>query len=280
MSGDLVGDDTVFYVLLIRQSEMLFGWDVAEHRCAVPANHRRANRRRDVVVSRRNVGHERAQRVEGSFIAVFVFQFHLLLDLVHRYVAGAFDHDLDIMFPGNFREFAEGFEFGKLGFVAGVGDAAGTQAIAEREADIILRENLADVLEAFVEKILLVVVGHPLREDSPAATDDACNALGNHREILDKYAGMDGHVVHTLGGLLLDHFEHDARVEVFDALYARNRFVDGNRADGYGRMPQNGVADFMNSSAGREVHHRVGAVVHRGVQLLQFFLNIGSDRWI
>ena len=34
----------------------------------------------------------------------------------------------------------------------------------------------------------------------------------------------------------------------------------------------------MNIAAGREVHHRVSAIVDGGVQLLQFFVNVRSDR--
>jgi hypothetical protein len=48
-----------------------------------------------------------------------------------------------------------------------------------------------------------------LREDGAAAADDSGDALGNHRQILDQHAGVDGHVVDALRGLLFDDFEHD-----------------------------------------------------------------------
>jgi hypothetical protein len=51
-------------------------------------------------------------------------------------VAGAFDHHLAALVPRDLRELAEGFEFGELRGVVGVGDAAGAQAVAEREADV------------------------------------------------------------------------------------------------------------------------------------------------
>ena len=66
-------------------------------------------------------------------------------------------------------------------------------------------------------------------------------------------------------------------VEVFDALDARDRFVNRHGADGHGRVPQDGFANFVDAAAGGEVHHRVGAVVHRGVQLLQLFVNVAGD---
>src|SRR5262245_36384052 len=46
--GDLVGDHTVFNVLLVRQTEMFFRRDVAKHRRPVPADHCRADRAGDV----------------------------------------------------------------------------------------------------------------------------------------------------------------------------------------------------------------------------------------
>ena len=141
-----------------------------------------------------------------------------------------------------------------------------------------MAKNFGDVVEALVEEVLLVVVRHPLRQDRAAAADDAGDALGDQRQVLDQHAGVDGHVVHALLGLLLDDFEHDVGVEVFDALHARDRLVDRHRADRHRRVPQNGFADFVDVAAGREVHHRVGAVVHRGVQLLQLLIDVAGDR--
>ena len=66
---DLVGDDAVLDVLPVRQAQVLLGRDVAEHGRAVPADHGRADGRRDVVVARRDVGHQRPERVEGRLVA-------------------------------------------------------------------------------------------------------------------------------------------------------------------------------------------------------------------
>jgi len=45
-------------------------------------------------------------------------------------VAGALDHHLHIVLPGDLRQLAQSFELAELGGVIGIGDAAGTQAIA------------------------------------------------------------------------------------------------------------------------------------------------------
>ena len=177
MGGNFVGDDAVFHVFFVGQPEVLFRRDVAQHGRAVPPDHGCANRRRDVVVAGSDVGDQRSQRVERSFGAELDFFLDLLLDLVHGDVAGTFDHHLHVVLPGFLGQLAEGLQFGELGFVAGVGDASGTQAIAERKADVVLFENLADVIKAIIEKILFVVVGHPLSEDSTATAYDAGDAL-------------------------------------------------------------------------------------------------------
>jgi len=85
---------------------VLFGCDVAEHGCAVPSDHGGADGAGDVVVAGGDVGDERAEGVERGFVAEFDFFFDLLLDLVHGDVAGAFDHDLDVVLPGFLGEFA------------------------------------------------------------------------------------------------------------------------------------------------------------------------------
>ena len=54
--GDLVGDDAVFNVLLVRQAEVFLGRDVAEHRAAIPADHRRADAAGNVVATQFNLG--------------------------------------------------------------------------------------------------------------------------------------------------------------------------------------------------------------------------------
>jgi len=51
---DLVGDDAVFHVLLVRQAEVFLGRHVAEHRAAIPADHRRADAAGDAVVAGRD----------------------------------------------------------------------------------------------------------------------------------------------------------------------------------------------------------------------------------
>ena len=120
VSGDLVGDDAVLDVLLVRQAQVLLGCDIAEHRRAIPANQGRTDAGCDVVVTGRDIGGQRSQRVEGGFAAMLELQFHVFLDHLHRHVARAFDHDLNVVFPGDLGEFSQGLELSELSLVVGV----------------------------------------------------------------------------------------------------------------------------------------------------------------
>ena len=62
---------------------------------------RRADRRGDVVVARRDVGRQRPERVERRLAALSQLLFHVDLDLVHRHVAGALDHHLAALGVGD-----------------------------------------------------------------------------------------------------------------------------------------------------------------------------------
>ena len=122
MGGDLVGDDAHFDVVAVGQPQMLLWRHIAEQCRAEPADHRRPDARGDVVVAGRDIGRQRAQGVKRRLAAFLELLFHIDLDLVHRHMAGAFDHDLDAVLPGELGQFAQGFEFGELGAIIGVGD--------------------------------------------------------------------------------------------------------------------------------------------------------------
>src|SRR5438876_143092 len=94
MGRNLVRDDAGFDVIPVGQAEVLLRRHVAEHRGAVPADHRGADRRRDVVVAGGDVRGERPERVKGRLAAPVELLFHVLATQVHRHMARAFVHDL------------------------------------------------------------------------------------------------------------------------------------------------------------------------------------------
>ena len=154
-----------------------FGRDVAEHGAAIPADHGGADAAGDVVVAGGDVGGERAEGVEGRFVAPLELLVHVLLDQVHGDVAGAFVHDLDAVGPGALGEFALDFELGELRLVVGVGDGAGAQAVADAEADVVGGHDFADVVPMGVEEAFLVMGEAPFRHDGAAAAR-RCRSCG------------------------------------------------------------------------------------------------------
>ena len=159
-------------------------------------------------------------------------------------------------------------------FIAGIGNAARPQSIAQREAHVVLRHHLHDAVEVLVEEVLPVVVGHPLRQDGAAPADDSGDAAGHHGHILDQHAGVHGEVVHTLLGLLLDDLEIHIDVQVLEPLHAVQRLIDRHRADGHRRVAQDGLANLRDVAAGREIHHRIGAEADRGMKLGEFLVDV------
>ena len=232
MGGHLVGDDAVAHVFLVGQAEVLLRGHVAEHRAAVPADHRRADGGGDVVVARGDVGGQRAKRIEGGLVAAFELLVHVLLDELHGDVSGALDHGLHIVLPGGLREFAQGLEFRELGFVVGIRDGSGPQAVAEGEGHVVGLHDFADLLEVLVEEALAVVGEAPLGHDRAAAADDARGAARGQRHVTQQHAGVDGEVVDALFGL----FDEGVAVQFPRQFlgYAADlleRLIDGYRAD-------------------------------------------------
>ena len=110
---------------------MFFRCHIAQHGRAVPADLRRTDGRGNVIIARRNVGGQRPQRVEGRFVAPVQLLVHIFLDELHRHMAGPFDHHLHIVFPGDLGQLAQCLQLAQLGFVIGIPNRAGAQAVTQ-----------------------------------------------------------------------------------------------------------------------------------------------------
>ena len=137
MRGDLVGDHACLHVVAVRQAQVLLRRDVAKHRRAEPADHGGADGAGDVVVAGRDVGHQRPQRVERRPPQQRELLLHVHLDLVQRHMAGAFDHHLAAVLPGDLGQLAQRLKLGELRLVVGVRDGAGAQAVAQAERHVV-----------------------------------------------------------------------------------------------------------------------------------------------
>jgi hypothetical protein len=227
------------------------GRHVAEHGRAVPADHRRADGAGDVVVARRDVGGQRAQGVEGRLAAEAQLLVHVELDHVHRHMAGALDHHLHVVLPGDLGQFAQGFQLAHLRRVVGVVDRTGAQAVAEAEGHVVGLHDVADVLEVGVEEVFLVVRQTPLGQDRAAAADDAGHALGGQRHVAQQHAGVDGEVIDALLGLFDQGVAEDLPGQVFGlAVDLFQRLVDRHRADRHRRVAHDPLARLVDVLAG------------------------------
>src|SRR5437588_12762331 len=97
VSGDFVGDHTVFYVLLVRQSQMLLGRYVTEHGRAEPANNSGANTACNMVISWGNVRRQWAEGIEQRFLTDAPLALHVLLYRDSARVGRTFLYFLDVL---------------------------------------------------------------------------------------------------------------------------------------------------------------------------------------
>ncbi len=281
MGRDLVGDDARLHIVAVGQAQMLLRRDIAEHGRAEPADHRRANAARDVVIAGRNVGRERPKRIEGCLAADIELLVHILLDLVHRHMAGALDHHLAVLLPGDLRQLAQRLQLSKLRGVIGIGDGARTQAIAQREGHVIGAADVADFLKMLVEEALPVVMQAPLGHDRATARDDARHPIDHQRNVMQSHSRMDGEIVDALLGLLDQRIAEYLPVQILgNAVHLLQRLIDRHRANRHGRIADDPFADVVDVATGGKVHHRVAAPARRPHHLVHLLGHGGGDSGI
>ena len=144
---------------------MLLRRDIAEHRRSVPADHRRADRARDVIITRCDIRRQRAEGVKRRFMTAIQLLGHVFMNEMHRHMSRSLDHHLHIVLPSNLRQLAKRLKLTELGFVIGIRDTPGTQSVAERKRHVVSLHDLADLFEPCVKKTFLVMRETPLRHD-------------------------------------------------------------------------------------------------------------------
>jgi hypothetical protein len=167
---------------------------------------------RDVVVARGDVDGQRAQGIERRLVAVLELLGHVGLDHVHGHMAGAFDHGLHLVLPGD-RQLAQGAQLGKLGFVVGVDAQPGRRPSPRLKLTSYCFMMSQMSSKCSYRKLSRWCAMHHLAMMEPPR-DDAGAALAV-RWIGQAHAGVDGEVVHALLGLLDQGVAEDFPGQVF-----------------------------------------------------------------
>ena len=187
-------------------------------------------------------------------------------------------HHLHAARPRAPGELALRLELRELGLVVGIGDRTGAQAIADGKRDVIGRQDLADVVPAGVEEVLLMVGEAPFGEDRAAAGNNAGHAPRGQRDETQEDAGVDREVVDALLALLDQRVPKEVPGELLGpAAGLFQRLVDRDGADRHRGVADDPLARLVNVPAGRQVHDRVGAPADGPAHLLDLLLDRGGD---
>ena len=256
------------------------GSHIAEKVSAAHGGERAADRRRDVVIARRDVRHQGAKNVERRIVAQPLFELHVRCNLVERHVPRPFHHDLDAALPRAVDECAEVHEFRNLCTIRRIGKAAGTQTIAQTDRRIVLLANIENIIEVRVERIFLLIVEHPTRDEGATSAHDVHDTplFAQIVHGLKRQTAMQCHKVCSILRLSLNRLQDVIRRHLDHGAVSLDRrdrrLVERHRADHNRRMSNDAPPRLVDIVARREIHDGVRSRTHGFIELFQFRLNV------
>ena len=120
---------------------------------------------------------------------------------------------------------------------------------------------------------------HPFGDQRATAANDPSHTLGSQVQVFEHHTAVDRHVVDPLLGLVLDHIQEVLRTHILDVppqLF--QHLVDRHGTDRDGRSVDNLASDIVDIFAGRQIHNRIGTVMHGHVQFIQLLTDVAGDR--
>ena len=247
-------------ILSVRESEVLFRSDIAEHRRAEPSDLCRSDSGSDMVVTGCDIGNERSKSVERCIMALLDLALHILFDFVERHMTRTLYKCLYIIFPSTLNEFAESVEFRKLCFIISIVDRTGTETIAKRNCNVVLCKDFANFIEMLIKEALFIMDKAPFAHDRSATANYTGEAFVGKMHVMTANTGMNSEIVDALLALLDKSIAIDFPREVF---YLTIHFFKGliDRYSTYrnGAISNNPLTSFVNIGTCREVHQRVAA---------------------
>ena len=185
--------------------------------------------------------------------------------------------DLHVALPGPQRKLAQGHELVNLGGVAGVGQAARTARVAQRDGHVVGTADLEHLVEALIVGVLLPRHHHPGEHERTTARHHVHEAA----VVLDTlghgavHAAVQGHEVHAVLGVHAQHVEPFVGGDVLERLaVVHHGVVDGHRADDGGALGRELAAEGPGVAEGREVHDRLGPHGHGVADLLHLHVEV------
>ena len=214
--GNFRGDNALAYILHARQAQVLGGSHVAQEVGAVCCGDRTANGRRNVVVARRDIGHQRPQHVERRVVAQGLLDLHVGRNFVERHVSRALNHDLYVALPRARGKKAQLNELAYLARVGGVAHAARAQRVAERNGDVVFVQNVEQFVVVLEERVFVARHFHPGVNQAAAAAHNVHHAAAALEAVdaLAVEAGVNRHEVHALFGMRAHNVKEVLRGDV------------------------------------------------------------------
>mmetsp|Transcript_28442 Transcript_28442/g.60315 ORF Transcript_28442/g.60315 Transcript_28442/m.60315 type:complete len:519 (+) Transcript_28442:678-2234(+) len=185
-------------------------------------------------------------------------------------------HDLYIPLPSAAREVALHLQLPELGFIIGIANATGAQAVPDAERDIILIADVQDVIPMLIGEVLGARGDAELGVDRTTAAHNTCEALRCERDEAQKHPCVDGPIINALLSLLDESLAEDFPGEVLgDAINLLQRLVDGYSSHRQGAVANNPLTGLVDVLPRAEIHEIVGTPKCAPLQLLHLFLNVG-----
>ncbi len=207
MGGNLRRHDALLHILEIRQRQMLRRCHIAEEGRAICRCNGTTDGCGNVIIARCNVGHQRPQGIERRTLTDGLLDLHIGSNLVHGHMSRSLDHHLHISVPCTLGQLAERHQLLNLADICGIGQAAGTAGITERNGYIVFPTDLQNLIKVRQEGILLSRHAHPGKNKRTASGYNIHFpvAVTNLVDGLPADAAVQGHKIYTILGMQSYH---------------------------------------------------------------------------
>ena len=266
MRRDLRGHQALAHIVHIWQAKMLCRGHIAEEVRPRGSSDGTSDGGSDMVVTGRDVGHERPEHVERRIVAQALFHLHVRRDLIERHMPRTFHHDLHACIPRTLRELADFNELGDLRCVTCVVAGARTHCVANGNGHVVLMENFEHFVIVLVERVLVSRRLHPGENERTAARNDVRQAAGlleglDHAPV---HARMDGHEVDAVLRMRSNDVEeivcgdgNERFLQIADGIVHRNRADHGRRTF------DKRTAEFLRLAVVGKIHDSFGTQLKR-----------------